>query len=180
LQQIVLLPLNLNNEEILNDVRNEVAAEFKARVILSYIPFDVSAYIDAKRLQYDANTIMRDLYPLLPASADKVVAIMDGDLFIPILTFIFGQAYVNNKLSLVSTYRLLPERYGLPPDEKIFKARLVKEVIHELGHNYGLRHCFQPVCVMRSSTYVEDIDLKEQHLCPKCRLKIPHLTPSAL
>ena len=176
MQQIALLPLNLNNEEILNEIRNEVAAVFQARLILSYIPFDVSLYLDAKRLQYDANNIMRDLYPLLPESADKVVAIMDGDLFIPILTFIFGQAYVNDKLSLVSTYRLLPERYGLARDDNIFKARLVKEIIHELGHNYGLRHCFQPLCVMRSSTYVEDIDLKEHQFCPKCRAKIPHLS----
>jgi archaemetzincin len=47
--------------------------------------------------------------------------------------------------------------------------RFQKEVIHELGHTFGLIHCHQPTCVMRSGTYVEDIDQKEQHLCAKCR-----------
>jgi archaemetzincin len=47
--------------------------------------------------------------------------------------------------------------------------RFTKEVIHEIGHTLGLIHCHIPNCVMGSSTYVEDIDQKNQHLCPGCR-----------
>jgi predicted Zn-dependent protease len=64
------------------------------------------------------------------------------------------------------------ERFGLKPDDKILTERLRKEVIHELGHTFSLYHCINPVCVMRSSTYVEDIDQKDWKFCPKCRKEL--------
>ena len=91
------------------------------------------------------------------------------DLFIPILTYIFGQAYLNGRAGIVSIFRLGNERYGIKPDEAILLERFKKEIIHELGHTFGLIHCFDPICVMRSGTYVEDIDLKSRHLCIRCR-----------
>ena len=70
---------------------------------------------------------------------------------------------------MVSTYRLRNDLYGLPADERLLAARLEKEAIHELGHTYGLVHCADPVCVMRASTYVEEIDLKTADFCESCR-----------
>lgn len=169
---IHLIPLDFDDQHLMTRISDAVSDEYKCQVSSRYIPFDISWYLDTKRLQYDANQIMTNLLPLLLPQADKVVAITNGDLFIPILTFIFGQAMVNGKLALVSTHRLLPERYGLAQNDWLYEKRIIKEVIHELGHTFGLRHCFEPQCVMRSSTYVEDIDLKDQHLCPKCRSKI--------
>ena len=46
---------------------------------------------------------------------------------------------------------------------------LEKEAIHELGHTHGLLHCADPTCVMRASTYVEEIDLKSAGFCLRCR-----------
>ena len=66
-------------------------------------------------------------------------------------------------------YRLHNAHYGLPEDDQVLMERFMKEVIHELGHTFGLMHCHSPQCVMRSSTYVEDIDQKEMHLCMNCR-----------
>ena len=91
------------------------------------------------------------------------------DLFIPILTYIFGQAYLGGRTAIASSYRLKNESYGMTIDDKLLLGRFTKEVIHELGHTFGLIHCQNPLCVMRSSTYVEDIDQKERHLCPICR-----------
>ena len=87
----------------------------------------------------------------------------------PILTFIFGQAFLDGRCGIASVYRLRNERYGIEADEQVFTDRLRKEVIHELGHTFGLIHCQNPVCVMRSSTYVEDIDQKSWSFCSKCR-----------
>ena len=60
-------------------------------------------------------------------------------------------------------------------DERFILDRFKKEVIHELGHTFGLIHCHIPTCVMRSSTYVEDIDQKSANLCIRCRNEFSQL-----
>ena len=102
----------------------------------------------------------------------KTIGIFNVDLFVPILTFIFGQAFLGGHAGIASLYRLGNERYGIPKDSELTLDRFRKEVIHELGHTFGLIHCVNPACVMRSSTYVEDIDQKEAHLCSRCRAEL--------
>jgi archaemetzincin len=101
--------------------------------------------------------------------SSKILGLFNVDLFIPILTFIFGQAYLNGRTGIASLYRFSNERYGMTGDNQFLAERFKKEVIHELGHTFGLIHCHNQTCVMRSSTYVEDIDQKEQSFCPICR-----------
>jgi len=90
------------------------------------------------------------------------------DLFIPVLTFVFGEAQLGGRAAVVSTFRLRSEAYGLPPDPELLLARLTREVLHELGHTYGLVHCTDSACVMASTTYVEQIDLKGPSFCTGC------------
>jgi archaemetzincin len=40
--------------------------------------------------------------------------------------------------------------------------------VHELGHTFNLLHCADGRCVMASSTYVEQIDLKGERFCDRC------------
>jgi archaemetzincin len=89
-------------------------------------------------------------------------------LYIPVLTFVFGEARLNGQCAVVSSYRLDNKFYGLPDDPALLQERLLKEAIHELGHTYGLFHCQNPECVMKSSTYVEEIDFKSSRFCDKC------------
>ncbi|MDP2336345.1 MAG: hypothetical protein Q8N05_07830, partial [Bacteroidota bacterium] len=44
--------------------------------------------------------------------------------------------------------------------------------VDSISFPFGLIHCTNPTCVMRSSTYVEDIDQKIQHLCFKCKAEL--------
>ena len=74
----------------------------------------------------------------------KTIGLFSVDLFIPILTFIFGQAMLNGRTGIASLYRLSNERYGMPMDETLLLDRFKKEVIHELGHTFGLLHCPDP------------------------------------
>ncbi len=48
------------------------------------------------------------------------------------------------------------------------RERLEKEVLHELGHTFGLVHCRQPWCVMAASRLPEEIDLKDLQFCDAC------------
>ena len=90
------------------------------------------------------------------------------DLFIPVLTYVFGEAQLDGRAAVVSTYRLDNQIYGLPPDRDLLFQRLVKEAVHELGHTYNLVHCHRPPCVMLSSPYVEGIDQKSDWFCEDC------------
>ena len=90
------------------------------------------------------------------------------DLYVPVLTFVFGEAQVGGKAAVVSSYRLRDELYGLPKNPERLKERLEKEAIHELGHTFDLIHCREPECVMYSYTYAEEIDFKSKNFCSTC------------
>lgn len=90
------------------------------------------------------------------------------DMYIPILTFVFGEAQMGGPCAVVSAHRLRQEFYGLPTDSELFRQRLIKEAVHEVGHTLNLSHCDDYRCVMASSDAVEWIDLKESALCGAC------------
>jgi len=126
------------------------------------------------RRQYDANKLLKVFSDLKNPCALKKIGLFKVDLFIPILTFIFGQAILNGDTGVISKFRLRNELYGLKRDDNLLAERLAKVFIHELGHMFGLIHCQNPGCVMNSSTYVEHIDQKDQEFCSKCREDLVH------
>ncbi len=136
---------------------------------LMLLPFDPQYAYDVAREQYHSSQLLLGLKNKSDLNDDKILAIVPFDLFIPILTFVFGEAHLNGPCAIVSIYRLRPEFYGLPPAPGLVVERLVKECIHELGHTFGLRHCKNMGCVLNASTYVEEIDLKTHEFCEDCR-----------
>jgi archaemetzincin len=105
---------------------------------------------------------------LCPDNKLHLLAVTDCDLFVPILTFVFGEAQLQGGCALVSTHRLHEEFYGLETREELTRERLLKEAVHELGHTFGLRHCRDWRCAMASTHAVERLDLKEAAFCPAC------------
>lgn len=124
---------------------------------------------DLTRSQYNSSQILLQVIANPPPDAVKILGIVNVDLFNPVLTFVFGEAQLRGIGSLVAMHRLNNTFYGLPENRDLLTERLVKEVIHELGHNFGLVHCPNQRCVMRSSTYVEGIDYKSHEMCGSCR-----------
>lgn len=133
------------------------------------VHFDISAYFSPERGQYNATLVLAHLLRHLPERDAKIVGVTNVDLFIPVLTFVFGQAQLDGPGAIVSTYRLRNEHYGLPSDPALLNERTVKEIVHELGHTFGLVHCRNYSCVMHAATYVEEVDLKEARFCASCR-----------
>ena len=127
---------------------------------------------DAKRGQYQSVEIMKMLAQSAPKDAVRVLGITDVDLAIPMLSFLFGQAQFDGPVAVVSLCRLHQEFYGLPGEESVLRERTVKEVLHELGHTFGLVHCSEPTCAMSLATHVELVDAKQEQYCARCGLQL--------
>jgi len=124
---------------------------------------------DRARSQYASTKVLEMLARLCPEDARKLLAVTTGDLFIPVLTFVFGQAQLAGRVGVVSLARLKQEFYGLPEHRDIFLQRAAKEALHEAGHLFGLVHCADHSCAMSLSTGVLQIDIKQPSFCGSCR-----------
>jgi archaemetzincin len=172
LQNITLISFGQFDRDILEKICEAVKQEFPFSVALKEGHLDLSEFYDSSRRQYNGNMLLKQVDSMSYSDSLKILGLFNVDLFISILTFIFGQAFLGGRSGIASMYRLSNERYGIGADTVLLSERFKKEVIHELGHTFGLIHCHNPVCVMRSSTYVEDIDQKEQFFCHSCRTEL--------
>lgn len=168
-QKITLIYHGQFEQKHLELIAMDILHAYRIPAVIRECRSDISRFFDPARHQYDANQLLKYIDSKNDHTDLKTIALFRVDLFIPILTYIFGQAAYKGKTGIVSVYRLKNEQYGLKPDEKLLTERLRKVVIHELGHTFGLIHCQNPECVMRSSTYVEDIDQKKLSLCQACK-----------
>jgi archaemetzincin len=136
-------------------------------------PGDLRSFFRAGpgRQQYDSTAIIQRLERAVDPDA-RVLGVTASDLYVPVLTFVFGEAQLDGNCAVVSTARLKEEFYGLPPRPELLRERLVKEAAHELGHTFGLRHCADWRCVMTSSHAVERLDVKGAEFCRACKKPI--------
>ena len=172
LEDITLISFGYFDQELLEMVAPDISREFSYPVRINSGKLDLSEFYDPERKQYNGNALLKKIDTEFATDNSKTLGLFNIDLYIPILTYIFGQALLGGHLGIVSVYRLNNEMYGIKTDRKILVERFRKEVIHELGHMFGLIHCKDPACVMQSSTYVEDIDQKNHTLCAKCRMQL--------
>ncbi len=131
---------------------------------------------DSSRRQYNSTALIAHILSSNGGDGRKILGLVDVDLFIPILTFVFGEAQFTGCVAVVSSFRLANQFYGLEHDPILLRDRVEKEIVHELGHTFGLHHCRHFDCVMRSSTYVEEIDLKKVEMCGTCSEKLQLIT----
>lgn len=168
-KKIILLSCGSFERGFLKRISGEVESVFRHLVVTEECHLDLSPFYNPARRQYDGDRLLHNIPLCTNSGYTKLIGLFRVDLYIPILTYIFGQAILGRNCAVASVYRLRNELYGLKQDEELLLSRTVKEVIHELGHTFGLIHCHSTTCVMRSSTYVEDIDLKDAAFCQQCR-----------
>ena len=123
-----------------------------------------------RRKQYRAELIRGRIQV---GDAAWALAIADLDLYVPDLNFVFGLAQGVMARAIVAVPRLRQSYYGLPEDADVFRQRVVKEAVHELGHVFGLEHCRDRRCVMAFSNSLEDTDYKGWQFCPDCHRNLP-------
>jgi archaemetzincin len=171
---IDIVPIGDIEDSLILPLQQNIFETFKINTRIRRRHFDLISAYDSIRNQYNSSALLLQLINDISSETLKVLGVTEMDLFIPIFTFLFGEAQLNGKGALVSVHRLQNQFYGLPGNEELLKNRLLKESIHELGHTFGLIHCFTLRCVMNTSTYVEEIDQKLARFCRRCEQGILH------
>ncbi len=168
--RITLKPVGNVSDGTMKKLNDRVGSIFHCAVETEAGLCDLARAYDPERKQYNSSMLLASL-----GKADReerVVGIADVDLYVPRLHFVFGEADIGSGTAIVSLCRLRQEYYGLDPDEALLLERAAKEVVHELGHTFGLEHCPNGNCVMHFSNSLADTDVKQVHFCDKCRPKI--------
>lgn len=154
------------DEDLLGVVRRQIEETFGIRARSYRHAERPNHAFDPRRGQHSSTEILRWLVER-GQPAGRVLAVTDADLYIPILTFVYGEAQLGGSAAVVSTARLWPDP-GTPIDPLLMRERTIKECVHELGHTYGLLHCERPSCVMSRSVNIADVDAKRPVLCRDC------------
>ena len=134
-------------------------------------PLRVEAF-DKKRQQHNSHIILGEVqsFAIGKRNLNRVLGVVDVDIFVPELSFVFGEAMCPGKVALISLWRLKPEFYGDAPNIELLMGRAAKEAVHELGHTLGLQHCSRSSCVMYFSNSISDTDKKQSLFCDECYL----------
>lgn len=165
---IVISPIGDISLEICELIEKKVQIIFGYKTKTVSLLNDIDFAYDQNRKQYHSTSVLEKLAYIAPERCIKILAITRVDLFIPILTHVFGEAQLDGKACIISTYRLID---GLEASNftKI-NERIVKEAIHELGHTFNLRHCDSHECIMHYCRSLQDVDMKATQCCRYCRI----------
>jgi archaemetzincin len=170
--KLQLLSIGEVDRRLMEELRSTLATMFRVPCELLNHPLNPEFAYHPERQQYHSSEILGAMQQSLAAHCWRLLGVTAVDLYIPILTFVFGEAQLGGRCALVSLHRLRQEFYGLSGDQLLLRQRLVKEAVHELGHTLELTHCDDYTCVMAASHAVEWIDIKETHLCEICYGKV--------
>ncbi len=124
--------------------------------------------LNATRGQLFVATLNGKVLRAHPGAEAVLLAVTDFDLYKTSHRFVFGDADEAQGVAVVSVNRLRSEFYGEPGDANLLFQRTLKESTHELGHAFGLRHCYNARCAMYYSNSIFETDNKMPHFCDTC------------
>ena len=173
--KVLLQPLEPVDSDVIYKVSlrlNELFRLFFFSVSHRHLEVPSHAF-NEKRGQYNSSAILDELARLYNrgffGDYQRVVGLADVDAYVLGLNFVFGEALLGGPVAVVYLARLRPEFYGKLPNRELFLERACKEVVHELGHTFGLRHCPNSKCVMHFSNSILDTDFKDLFFCLRCQ-----------
>ena len=118
-----------------------------------------------RRGQYEAGKILVRLIELENGAAFRL-GVVDVDLYLPILTHVFGESQLGGAAAIVSIYRLRDTSWDR------FLVRTAKVALHEVGHLLGIVHCIDTRCLMRFANRVENLDEIPMRFCRACAYEV--------
>ena len=168
---IVVTPIGEIESTLCDSISREVENFFGLPTRIVTLLNNVEFAFDPGRSQYYSTRILEKLADDAPKWAVKLIGITKVDLFIPILTYVYGEAQLGGRASIISTCRLNERPYASRRQLSL-QERIIKEALHELGHTFKLRHCPDHRCTMHYCRSVQDVDRKTKGLCRHCTVML--------
>ena len=165
---IVISPVGDIDSELFEPISIEIKRIFSCKTEIIPLLQDVNFAFDPGRKQHHSTPILEKLAEIAPPQAIKVLGITEVDLFIPILTHVYGEAQLGGTACIISTHRLA-EGLSIAADKDTYYERVAKEAVHELGHTFKLRHCKDNACIMHYCRSIKDVDRKSEQFCRYCK-----------
>ncbi len=167
---ITVVPLGRMGPDVVQIVSDSLQGILRLPVNLGQaIPLPQSAFMESRN-QYNSMSVIKYLAEEHTNRHLKVLGVTNKDLCTPILTYVFGEAYMGGEAAVVSCFRLYRGQSGEPVSTDHFLDRLVKVALHEVGHTFNVPHCHTGRCVMRASNNLKELDDKLNYLCNYCEL----------
>jgi archaemetzincin len=166
---IGVLPLGVVGDAVARIIAANLQALFHVPVDLLPPWINPDFAFNERRQQYNAALILERLAKSRYAH-QRVLGVVNVDLFIPVLTYVFGEAQLGGRAAVVSLHRLGDRENGGQASPDILYERAAKVSVHELAHTFALVHCNQqPDCVMRASHGLGDLDGIPLFFCDYCK-----------
>ncbi|MDC4203809.1 MAG: archaemetzincin family Zn-dependent metalloprotease [Candidatus Manganitrophus sp.] len=169
MHSIVIVPFGDVPKTLLDFLREELGFRFGTEVRLSAAEPIPEGAFDRNRNQYRSSLFLRRLEEERQdedlQETERRIGIVNVDLYNPESDQVLGEADPIDRVAVVSLARLHPALEGMPEEDPLFRFRLLKEAVHELGHLYQLNHCDNPKCVMSFSNALDDLDRKSADFC---------------
>lgn len=171
-KKIYLVKIGKDDKGITDYLKRELAVIYPFEFVCCEMQIEFENAFNPIRKQYLSTPFLLQLVRERPKDALVVLGIFDGDLYADGLNFIFGQAEPSQGVAIISIYRLRDEFYFGEERMSRLKMRALKEAVHEIGHLFGLSHCWESFCVMFFSNSIVDTDRKSCYFCRSCESKL--------
>ncbi len=167
---ITVVPLGRMGVDVVRFVSDSLQGILRLPINLAQpVPLPQSSFMESRN-QYNSMTVIKYLAENQSSGRLKVLGITNKDLCTPILTYVFGEAYMGGEAAVISCFRLYRGQSGEPVSTDHFLDRVVKVALHEIGHTFNVPHCHTGRCVMRASNSLKELDEKLNYLCNYCEL----------
>ena len=163
---ISLQPIGVIGQAMIAFLKKEIGSIFGDVEVRPATEVPAKARVP-ERGQLEGGSVLMALPAPETKEWDAVLGVIDEDIFVADLNFIFGLAH--GRRAIISLARLRQGFYGLSHDPHLFRERALKEAVHELGHVFGLSHCTDRKCVMCFSNSIGETDFKGWRFCDRCR-----------